>query len=253
MNVMSVGRRRGSKLKPVDRHRLVDLAHAAIRESIVTGGFRMGERLVEAQLAAELDMSRAPIRESLQRLAKEGLVVERAHQGAFVTNLTARDVVDIYNVRLGLEVAALRLFLKRGVATVALRGRIQQMERAADRNDIATVVRAELDFHREIAAGAGNELMMKLFSELEGRLMLALGIDDASYERLHDVADEHIPVVEAIEAGDELNAIAVFEGHLLSTVGKALERLGGDDSGLLTRLAIPTDSRGGPRARPRTR
>jgi DNA-binding GntR family transcriptional regulator len=226
-----------TKLKPVERHRLTDLAHSAIRESIVSGGFAMGERLVETQLASQLGMSRAPIREALQRLAKEGLVVEHAHQGTFVAELSGEDVVDIYNVRLGLEITALRLFMKNGLKTDSLRDRIEQMQRAADREDIAGVVRAELDFHRQIAVGAQNAVLMSLFTELEGRLMLVIAIDDAAFTRLHDIAAEHVPVVEAIEEGDELKAIAVFEDHLVSTVGQALERLGNDGSALLAPIA----------------
>jgi DNA-binding GntR family transcriptional regulator len=227
----------------VERYRLVDLAHAAIRESIVSGSFVMGQRLVETQLASDLGMSRAPIREALQRLAKEGLVVERAHQGAFVSEFSSTDVVDIYNVRLGLEVAAMRLFMKRGADTRPLRDCIEQMSRSADRGDIAGVVRAELDFHRAIVDGTGNKLLIDLFSGLEGRLLMVIAIDDAAFERLHDVAAEHQPVVRAIEKGDELQAIAVFEDHLLSTVGDALERLGGDGGELLAPMIKPVSSR----------
>ncbi|HEY1778751.1 MAG TPA: GntR family transcriptional regulator [Solirubrobacteraceae bacterium] len=223
-------------LKPVEHHRLADQAHEAIRGSILAGGFEPGERLVETRLASDLGMSRAPIREALQRLSKEGLVLERAHRGTFVLELGVVDIIDIYNLRLGLEATGLRLFMKRGATTTKLWTRIEQMERAADRDDIAAIVRAEFAFHRYIAEEAGNPFLTKVFSELEGRLMLVIAIDDAAFLRLHDVPAEHVPVVEAIETGDELRAVTVFEEHLLSTVGAAIERLGGDVSLLLRPL-----------------
>src|SRR5260221_8801210 len=91
------------RLRPVARRKLADLAYDAIHASIVGGGFAMGERLVETKLAAELGMSRAPVREALRRLLEEGLVVERPHHGMFVRSFAAHEIVDLYNVRLALE------------------------------------------------------------------------------------------------------------------------------------------------------
>ena len=229
--------RTATGLRPVERKRLTDLAHVAIRESIVTGAIGMGERLIETQLAADLGMSRAPIREALQRLAKEGLVTERPHQGAFVAEMTAADVADLYNVRLGIEGTTVRLFMHRDAPTDGLWSRIAAMERAADKGDVATVVGAEFDFHRHICELAGNALLSNLFAEQEGRLRLAIGLDDASFERLRDVAAEHVPLTEAIETGNQRRAVVVMEEHLLSTVGQLLGRLDGDASMLLGPLA----------------
>ncbi len=163
----SVATGRNGRLKPVHRDRLADQAHAATREAIITGQFDTGERLIETRLAADLGMSRAPIREAIQRLAEEGLVTERPHQGTFVTVLTADDVVDLYNVRLGIETTAVRLFMRRGCSTEPLRAKIEAMSRAAARRDANSVVRAELEFHRMICEGSANDLLVRLFSEQE--------------------------------------------------------------------------------------
>lgn len=221
------------KLQPVERTRLADRAHAALRQSIISGVFPMGERLIETQLAAQLNMSRAPIREALRGLAQEGLVVEHPHQGAFVATLSAEDVTDLYNVRIGIETTALRLFIRRGESTAPLREAIRAMQRAAERGDVARVAEAEFGFHRTICTGCGNPLLARLFSEVEGRVLMVIALDDAMFEELREVADEHVPVVEAIEARDEAQAVRVFEEHLVSTVGELLERLGGDAAGVL--------------------
>jgi DNA-binding GntR family transcriptional regulator len=226
------------RLQPVERKLLVDLAHTAIRDSIVAGDFGMGERLVETQLARDLEMSRAPIREALTRLVQEGLVEDQPHRGALVATLSASDVTDLYNVRMGVETVGLRLFIKRNASTRPLWGPIRDMERAAARNHMAGVVEAEFLFHRCIALAAQNEILMNIFGDLEGRLMMALALDDASFEHLDDVAAEHIPIVEAIDAGDEPRAVAAFEEHLVSTVGALLDRLGGSQSDLLMPLRI---------------
>jgi DNA-binding GntR family transcriptional regulator len=221
------------RLRPVERKRLFDLAYTAIRESIISGEFAMGERLVETELANELQMSRAPVREAIRHLAKEGLIEEHPHRGAFVATITAADVGDIYNVRLGLEITGLRLFMKSGASTKPLWQAIKQMEKAAERGQIAEVVRAEFEFHRYIAQSAGNALLATIFNDLEGRFMMAIALDDQSFDQLNEIAAEHVPVVEAIDAGDERKAVLTFEEHLLSTVGELLKRLGRDRSLLL--------------------
>lgn len=234
---------RNGRLKPAHRDRLADQAHAAIREAIVTGEFASGERLIETQLAADLGMSRAPIREAIQRLAEEGLVTEHPHQGTFVTVLAADDVVDFYNVRLGIETTAVRLFMRRGCSTEPLRAKIEAMSRAAARKDARSVVRAELGFHRIICEGSANDLLLRLFSEQEGRLMLVMGLDDAGFEALDDVAAEHEPLVDAIESGSAEEAVAVMEEHVVSTVPELIARLGGDHAGLLEPLRFTAKRR----------
>jgi DNA-binding GntR family transcriptional regulator len=229
-----------NRLQPVERKRLVDLAHDAIRESIVGGRFSMGERLVETQLAHDLGMSRAPIREALRRLAQEGLVEDQPHRGALVARMSASNISDLYNVRLGVETIGLRLFIKREAPTKPLWRAIADMEKAAERNHMAGVVTGEFEFHHSIAVAAENHLLMSIFGDLEGQLMMALALDDATFEQLGEVPAEHVPIVEAIDAGDELRAVVAFEEHLVSSVGALLERLGGSHSDLLLPLASAT-------------
>jgi DNA-binding GntR family transcriptional regulator len=224
------------RLQPVERKRLVDLAHEAIRESIVAGDFSMGDRLVETQLARELGMSRAPIREALRRLVQEGLVEDQPHRGAQVATMSASNIADLYNVRLGVETIALRLFIKHGASTKPLWLAIADMEKAAERNQTAAVATAEFRFHHSIAVATDSHLLMHIFGDLEGQLTLALALDDATFEQLGEVPAEHIPIVEAIDAGDEPLAVHAYEEHLVSSVGALLERLGGSPSDLLLPL-----------------
>jgi len=221
------------QVSPVKRAKLADLAYKSIRELIVSGRVKMGDRLIETQLSESLQISRAPIREALQRLESEGLVDGSPHQGAFVTILTARDVADLYNVRLGLETVALRQFMARKASTAPLHDALKRMEKAAASDDMGRLVRAELDFHRRIAEGSGNALLVKLFSDLEGRVLLALALDDALFENPEDIALEHVPTIEAIEAGDARHAEQILQEHIVSTVGDLLELLDGDPGSIL--------------------
>jgi DNA-binding GntR family transcriptional regulator len=221
-------------IAPVSRARLTDLAYDSIREMIVSGRIKMGDRLVETQLSESLGISRAPTREALQRLIAEGLVEGTAHHGVRVALVNAQDVADLYNVRLGLETVALRLFMIRKASTDPLKDALGRMEEAADLGELSPLVRAELDFHARIAGGSGNALVARLFAELEGRVLLALALDDALFDHLGDVAKEHLPVLEAIESGEIPVAVRRLEEHILSSVGSLLGTLEGDSPILLT-------------------
>lgn len=222
-----------ARLEPAPRQRLVDIAYDQIRQRIVEGLFPMGTRLIETQLASELGISRGPVRLAIQRLVEEGLVIERPHQGVVIRELDATSLVDLYNVRLGLERTAIRLATRRGMNTQVLWDLVTQMRQAAEKGNPMAVAHRELEFHTVICDSCGNKVLANIFRGLEGQLMMAIAIDDAGFENLNDIAGEHIPLIEAIEAGDEHAAALAVEQHILSTIEAAITRLGGDTGDLL--------------------
>ncbi|MEU4454486.1 GntR family transcriptional regulator [Nocardioides sp. NPDC023903] len=240
-------------LAPVARLRLADLAYQALRRSIIDGSLEMGERLKETEIAEELQMSRAPVREAIQRLAGEGLVVREAHLGAQVLKVTAEDVADLYNVRLSLETAALRLYLANGVDKAPLSQLMDDMKSAAANADVDGVVAAELNWHRHIVEASGSALIRRIFGELEGRVSLVAFLEDrllhssSSKDMLSTelgfIVSEHDAISEAIIAADDETAVALFERHFHSTVIDLLKELGGDPSLLLEPMSDSAVSR----------
>lgn len=226
-----------ARLPRIERRRLGDLAYEEVRKRIVSGDFPMGSRLNEVRLAADLGVSRAPVREALRRLSEEGLVVERPHLGAAVREVDAASLVDLYNVRAALESLAIRLATRRHMDTKPLRESIRQMAIAAQSRDYTRVARHELDFHSLIAHSSGNAVLISIFRALEAQILMGLALDDSSYADLHEVAREHEPLVEMIEAGDENGAADAMPAHVLSTLGSLISRLGGSPSDLI--LAPP--------------
>ena len=228
-----------SRLAPVPRQKLADLAYDAIRDSITAGEFAMGERLVETRLAEALGMSRAPVREALRRLLEEGLVVERAHHGMFVRTFEGPEIVDLYNARLALETAALRLFVRRGAPTAPLREQISLRRRAATDGRFADVVAADFALHEEIMRGSGNEVLYDLFRRIATQTLIAIALSDAA---MADFVDEHVPMVEALERGDEDGAVAAFLDVVEATVDRLTAQLGSDAAALLRRTDAPFGS-----------
>src|SRR5215203_3500118 len=82
-----------------------------LRERIVAGDFRLGERLVESRIAQQLQISRGPVREALKQLRAEGLVREEPRRGSFVVDLTLDDIREIYDLRAAIEGRAARLVI----------------------------------------------------------------------------------------------------------------------------------------------
>ncbi|PWR25219.1 GntR family transcriptional regulator [Zavarzinia aquatilis] len=221
---------------PLSTARLADQAYEQLREMIVSGRFAMGTRLIEVQLAKNFGISRAPVREAMRRLVEDGLVDERPRVGYTVAEFDAAAVIDLYNVRLSLEATSIRLATRRGMATAPLRDLIDRMAAAARAGEQARVSRYELDFHAEICRASGNALIAHLFHTLEGRLLMAIALDNEGQADLQAIATEHTPLIAAIESGDEQAAAATMTGHILSTVKPLILRLGGDPGQLLVPL-----------------
>jgi DNA-binding GntR family transcriptional regulator len=218
------------RMAPVPRQKLADLAYDAIRDSITAGDFAMGERLVETRLATELGMSRAPVREALRRLLEEGLVIERAHHGMFVRSFDGAEIIDLYNARIALEAAALRLFVRRGSSTAPLREQIERRRQAVADGRFTDVVAADFALHDALMLGSENAVLYDLFRKIAAQTLIAIALSDAA---MPEFADEHVPIVEALERGDEDAAVAAFLSVVVATVGRITAQLGGESDGLL--------------------
>jgi DNA-binding GntR family transcriptional regulator len=185
----------------------------ALLERIVGGHYRPGDRLVELQLAREFGSSQAPVREALHALEKAGLVTIRPRRGSFVNDYHARTQHELYYVRGALEEAAVRLavaHLKRDVSV--LRGHLDGMREAARAHDIEACLHHSVWFHRTIMCAADNELLLRMWESLHVELhsrktLLQPNID------MHAVAESHMPILEAIAAGDTELAARLSREH----------------------------------------
>ncbi|MEE4024966.1 GntR family transcriptional regulator [Gordonia sp. PKS22-38] len=150
---------------------LRDHAYDALRAQIVGLDLPPGTRLVERDLAVELEVSRIPLREAIQRLQQDGLVVVVPRQGAIVAPFTADDVRDLFDVRESLEVLAARLAAERADAA-GLEALADQLEIARDataRDDKPAIAAANARFHTIIVDLAANPLLENILRPLEAR------------------------------------------------------------------------------------
>ena len=171
-----------------------------LRDDILDGVRPPGSRLVERDLAAELGVSRLPIRDALKVLVTEGLVTLRPRSWAIVREFSRSDITELNEVRSSIEVLAFRLATERRTPEdlQRLRANIEREMAAAHAGDAVQARRAAADFHALITDIAKNTLLSEIGSMLDSRMRWLL----RQYDDLVGVAEEHEALYNAIEAGD---------------------------------------------------
>jgi GntR family transcriptional regulator of gluconate operon len=203
-------------MRPLNAPRLLaEDAAESIRTAILTGQLKPGERLVEAKVASQLNVSRGPVREALKLLGAEGLVRDEPRRGALVLSLTPDDVREIYDLRAALEARAARRVAQaaRPASLRSLRKAYAEMERLAERDDPTGFARADLKFHETICQLSGNQRLHAMFVRYVPLLYSLIKLDEFLYTSLVTVAADHVPMLEAVEQGDADTAARLFEAH----------------------------------------
>ena len=195
----------------------------AVRRAILTGRLVPGRPLVETELAAQLGVSKTPVREALKTLAGAGLVTISPYKGAAVR--TVDDVLarSVYDIRLLLEPEAVRRSASRGgggaaTAANAWEAAAQALDLADRAADAAERQQANRDFHRALYAGCGNDLMVTILDGLRDQTALVattVWTRNAGWDR---EAAEHRAVLGAITADRPDTAARLLEEHIRTFV-----------------------------------
>lgn len=178
--------------------------YRVLRTAILDGTVPPGEQLRETHIAADLGISRSPLREALTKLEEEGLVVKIPFRGSFVVEVSARDVAEIAAIRVLVEPYAAELSAPalRGPEQLRLKQTIEELYRATDTNDIPGSIDAHLRFHRLFYEFSGNAALQSMWSGWENKLRLYLAADHRTYSDLHEIAVEHQKLAELALEGD---------------------------------------------------
>jgi DNA-binding GntR family transcriptional regulator len=183
------------------------------------GDFKPGQALVESELASQLGVSRAPIREALQILNTEGVVKIVPYHGAIVRKLTKRDIEELYSLRTLLETFAVRQILdqKDPDTPAVLKQYYERMLNAAEQGDLKSLNEIDREFHDALIELSGNQLLVLLWNTVAMRVRQVMALLNMRNEDLKQVAYNHQPIVDAIAAWDEENAIALIEQHVAAS------------------------------------
>lgn len=210
-----------------DTNTLVERTVDVLREMVLTGRIRPGERINEVEISNALGISRGPLREAIPHLRKEGLLVTIVNRGAFVRTFSSKELEELYEVRIALESHAARLVAERCNAggIEALRGLMADTNQALDRNPGYP---SELDFHQRLVKLADNEALLAAVIEVHRKIGLARLRSGSVPSRARTAFREHEEVLEHLAQGDAVCAARVLTTHLRSSLANALKLFDAD-------------------------
>jgi DNA-binding GntR family transcriptional regulator len=172
--------------------------------------------VVESEIARQIGVSQAPVREAVKRLVNAGLLDSIPRNGSYVREISPDERRVSLEVRAQLETISARL----ATATVedddlaGLRGIVQQMRTATDADDWAAFRTLDIEFHRTVVGLAGAPVLQRIWDTLEPTLISQRAIGDPGYPgRRAALADWHTELVDALAAGDPETAAEAFRMH----------------------------------------
>jgi DNA-binding GntR family transcriptional regulator len=223
----------GEKDRRIHQPSIVQLAADAVREMVLSGELRPGDRLVEERLTEELGISRPPMREALRLLEQEGLLVSIPRRGVIVTPVSPQDLYEVLTLRAVYERMAVELGIP--VRDPRLLERVHRgldgMAAAASNDDRAQLVRWKFEFHLSIVGLAHHRRLEDAYRALWLQLHLFMAVNtrlrQQRNETLQANVERHRRLLHLVEAGDRRAVLAELEEHgdrsFLDEVSKELD------------------------------
>jgi DNA-binding GntR family transcriptional regulator len=193
---------------------LTDLAASRIREAVVQGDFKLGERLSEASIAQKLGTSKTPVREALVRLKVEGLVDVHPQSGTVVFRLNPHEVARLCAFRKMLEIASLREAFAhhRNPLLQGMRKLLKQMEKAERAGDLTALADIDMHFHDLFLECAQNNYLSSAYNLIRYQLRAL-----RHRSPIDACLENHQVLHDAIEQGELSKAEAMLEEHINNT------------------------------------
>jgi DNA-binding GntR family transcriptional regulator len=200
--------------KPL-REQVVD----ALRDAIVQGELKPGQTLVEVDLANQIGVSRAPIREALQILNSEGLLETVPYHGTTVRRLTKTDIEELYSLRSVLEVFAVRRIIarKRPEDVELLQAHYHDMLKMADEGNLKRINDIDRSFHTTLIELSRHSMLISIWSGVALRVRQVMALLNEMNADMKQIAYNHLPIIDAIAAWDEKKATELIRQHIAAT------------------------------------
>jgi DNA-binding GntR family transcriptional regulator len=178
-------------LEPVQQITLADGVTDQIRDGIITGQLRPGERLAEPELAALFQVSRSPVREALRRLEQEGLVVREANRSCYVWRPTTADVDEIFSLRTMLESLAAELIINELNEDDFnyLHEAIERQRQLIADNKSIELIHEDMSFHEYLCRRTGHTRLLEWWNQIISQWKMIL------YQRMQRTPQEIMPLV----------------------------------------------------------
>ncbi len=195
---------------------LRDVVFNTLRQAILRGELKPGERLMEIQLANKLGVSRTPVREAIRKLELEGLVLMIPRKGAEVAEITEKSLKDVLEVRKALEELAVQLacdrITKEELAELAQAG--EDFKKVLKSKDITEIAEADVRFHDIIYMATDNQKLISLLNNFREQ-MYRYRVEYLKKEEVHkQLIAEHDAIVEHVSNRNKEKAMEVVCQHI---------------------------------------
>ncbi len=209
-----------------ERRRLADQVYDELLEAILDGEIGPDDRLVQERLAAELDISRTPVREALLRLEQEGVLVNSPRGGFVLYRITDGEIRELYQARAAVESQAARILASKNDPAINhdLRATIRREENISSPS-VRAYFNANRNIHRRFVELVENRYLLDMFDNIWNRgvaFQLFAAIEKID---LAQSLGDHMSLVDAIETGDRTRALDVFIDHIQDGFDLQMEAL----------------------------
>lgn len=208
---------------------LREVVFETIRNAIISGSLKPGERLMEVQMAERLGVSRTPIREAIRKLELEGLIIMLPRKGAFVADLSVKDLTEVLEIRAALEGLAAGLAVTR-----ISEAEIEELEiitlkfnKAIESDNVEELIALDIQFHEALFKATRNERLVQLNSNLREQVQRFREMYLKKANRSKETAKEHNDLLEAISSRDIGKAEKLARKHVETTENAILKMMEG--------------------------
>jgi len=211
------------KRRLAKRSLLRDEIRDVIQQAILSQELKPGDRIVETQWAADLGVSKAPVREAIRELEAIGLLENKPFQGSYVRIITAKELDDAIKVRIVLEVLGMRQAAKRitDLQLKELQNVLKEMEEAAQNNMLELYIQRNTDFHRKIMEAADNVMLLNVWRQSNISEWTSI-ITQMSERTLENLAMRHEEMYDTLLAHNEEAAARTVTTHHAELIGETI-------------------------------
>ncbi len=195
---------------------LREIVYEELKRQIMVGEIAPGTRMMEVELADEMGVSRTPVREAIRKLEKEGLVTIEPRRGAYASDISAKEMVDILEVRQDLEGMAAGIAAQKITeeGKEELERLVQVYKESVEKEDIEEIIANDEAFHKYIVSLSGNKTLIKMVSQVQELVLRFRYIYYEDFSRFRNQPTEHQAIVDAILSGSSSSARINAEEHL---------------------------------------
>lgn len=198
-----------------------------LREAIVSGVLKPGEKLMEAQLAEDMGISRTPVREAIRKLELEGFVHMIPRKGACVAEYSEKDIIDTFRIRLALEKLAVELAVERitDEKLEELKRVIEEEAVSIEQGNLEAMVEKDAEYHELVYRTAENKRLEVIMSNLQGQIRRFRFVSLGGQGRGNEVLEEHYRIYDALKRRDVKLAQERIEEHIRNTQQALMEAI----------------------------